>query len=217
MTVAGWLQPVDIAACDATFKPLEYLPIYEQFLDEFRDKPFTLLEIGIWKGESLLMWAKNFPKATIVGIDIRVPFREWPKNVFAYECDQTDFALLSTIAQTHAPSGFDVIIDDASHIGQKTGDSLKHLFNNHLKSKGIYFIEDWGTGYWSHFLDGKNLEKPLSLCDDTTAGHGSGMVGLVKRLVDYVGQKDITADYRGDALPIFSMQVNLGLVSLKKS
>jgi hypothetical protein len=217
MTDSGWLQPVDIAACDTTFKPLEYLPIYEKFLDELRDKPFTLLEIGIWKGESLLMWAKNFPKATIVGIDIHLPHRQWPNNVHAYQCDQTDSALLSTIAQTHAPSGFDVVIDDASHIGALTCASLKHLFNNHLKSNGIYFIEDWGTGYWSHFPDGQDVEKPLSLCGDSTAGHGSGMVGLIKRLVDYVGQNDIAADYRGDALPIAMMQVNFGLVALRKS
>jgi hypothetical protein len=217
MSDLGWLKPVDSLACDSTFKPFEYLPIYEKHFNDLRDKPFTLLEIGIWKGESLLMWAKHFPQATIVGIDLQVPQRDWPENVHTYQCNQTDLTYLSQIAKLHAPSGFDVIIDDASHVGALTCDSINHLFKNHLKYGGLYFIEDWGTGYWSRFSDGQDIDTPLSLCSDSNAGHGFGMVGLVKRLIDHVGRKDIPADYRGEALEIESMQIHLGLVALKKS
>lgn len=216
MTDSGWLQPVDAAACDSTFKPFRYLPIYEKHLNQLQDKPFTLLEIGVWKGESLLMWAKHFPKATIVGIDVEPPQRQWPKNVHMYRCNQIDSAFLSTIAESHAPSGFDVIIDDASHLGAYTCISLNHLFNNHLKNGGMYFIEDWGTGYWSHWSDGQDFQASLSLCNDSTAGHHHGMVGLVKRLIDHVGRNDIKDQHVADALEIESMEIHWGLVTLKK-
>jgi hypothetical protein len=50
------------------------------------------------------------------------------------------------IADNVAPEGFDIIIDDASHIGELTKTAFWHLFDNHLKPNGLYAIEDWGTG-----------------------------------------------------------------------
>src|SRR4030081_218212 len=48
-----------------------YFGIYEQFLAPYRGQPFTLLEIGWWRGGSLRMWRKYFgPSARIVGMDI---------------------------------------------------------------------------------------------------------------------------------------------------
>lgn len=55
--------------------------------------------------------------------------------------------MLTSIAQEIAPEGFDIIIDDCSHIGELTKVSFWHLFTHHLKPGGIYAIEDWGTGY----------------------------------------------------------------------
>src|SRR4030081_1710029 len=48
-----------------------YLPQYERILNEYRDKPVRLLEIGIQNGGSLELWAKYFPNAQkLVGCDI---------------------------------------------------------------------------------------------------------------------------------------------------
>src|SRR5438309_8699047 len=51
-----------------------------------------------------------------------------------------------------APEGFDVIIDDCSHIGELTRISFWHLFEHHLKPGGLYVIEDWSTGYWDSWF-----------------------------------------------------------------
>jgi len=59
------------------------------------------------------------------------------------------------VARKTAPEGFDIIIDDASHFGDLTKIAFWHLFDNHLKPSGLYVIEDWGTGYWSDWTDGK--------------------------------------------------------------
>jgi hypothetical protein len=64
---------------------------------------------------------------------------------------------LSQVANNVAPEGFDIIIDDASHLGELTKTAFWHLFDNHLKPHGLYVIEDWGTGYWSDWPDGKRL------------------------------------------------------------
>lgn len=54
-----------------------------------------------------------------------------------------------------APGGFDIIIDDSSHIGEFTKTAFWHLVDSHLKPGGIYAIEDWFTGYWDDWSDGK--------------------------------------------------------------
>jgi len=244
---SGWLKPVHVSELDPGHKPLPYLSIYENYLETLRNKSFTLLELGVWKGASLLMWAQNFPQATIIGLDVKLPQREsWPENVHVYQGDQTDTSSLRLVAHEHAPLGFDVIIDDASHVGHLSCASLNYLFRNHLANPGLYFIEDWGTGYWSHWPDGSAPETPLSLCGGqpvsqspnrlqrvvrrsgltrrnrkvvspaNSAGHGDGMVGLVKRLVDHVAQGDVPANYRGDALEIDFMGVHPGLAVLRK-
>jgi hypothetical protein len=65
------------------------------------------------------------------------------------------------VARKTAPEGFDIIIDDASHFGDLTKIAFWHLFDNHLKPSRLYVIEDWGTGYWSDWTDGKNLPPPV--------------------------------------------------------
>jgi hypothetical protein len=57
-----------------------------------------------------------------------------------------------------APDGFDIIVDDASHIGEFTKQSFWYLFDNHLKPGGLYVIEDWCTGYFDGYPDGKQMK-----------------------------------------------------------
>jgi hypothetical protein len=132
-----------------------YLENYERFLGPMREQPVKLLELGIRDGGSLLMWRDFFPEGEIAGLDIMAAAIDDPSGrVHAYVGEQQDTALLDKIAAAHAPEGFDVIIDDCSHIGTLARTSFKHLFPNHLKSGGIYIVEDWGCGYWDDWPDG---------------------------------------------------------------
>jgi len=132
-----------------------YLENYKHYLDDYKDKPFVLFEIGIADGDSLLYWRDEFPKATIVGLDLnKVTVDDPSGRIKIYQGKQQDEALLAKIAAECAPDGFDVIIDDGSHIGHYTRLSFWYLFKNALKKNGLYFIEDWGTGYWSNYPDG---------------------------------------------------------------
>ena len=75
-----------------------------------------------------------------------------------YQGEQQDTYFLDKVAAEVAPEGFDLIIDDGSHIGQYTRLAFWHLYTKHLKPGALYFIEDWGTGYWSTYPDGKHYE-----------------------------------------------------------
>ena len=133
----------------------QYLKNYEEFFEPLKDKEVRLLELGIYKGGSLLLWRDYFSKGMIVGLDVEpVDLRDPTGRIKTYQGMQQDTELLDRLARETAPEGFDVIIDDCSHIGELTRISFWHLFDHHLKSGGLYVIEDWGTGYWQSFFDG---------------------------------------------------------------
>ncbi len=136
-----------------------YLETYAPVLAPWVGQKIALLELGILKGGSLQLWNDYFPSSRIVGIDLNIPPEFKPaENIRMYKGSQADTKLLSDVAKENAPDGFDIIIDDASHIGDLTKISFWHLFDNCLKPGGLYVIEDWGTGYWNDWPDGKSLD-----------------------------------------------------------
>ena len=114
----GWLRIPEARAADVTVKPAPYLPLYEELLEPLRDSAFNLLELGVWKGDSLRMWRDGLPHATIIGVDLRPPDLSLGPRVHVVRGDQGDSAVIDAIRRKHAPDGFDVVIDDASHIGE---------------------------------------------------------------------------------------------------
>lgn len=122
--------------------------VYAELLAEFRDRPVSLLEIGIAQGGSLFFWAEFFtnPATRILGLDLQPPDCVYPANVQAIACDQNDAARLRQLATAHGP--FDLIIDDASHFTKETRICFHTLFPAFLKVGGWYIIEDWAVGYW---------------------------------------------------------------------
>jgi hypothetical protein len=128
----------------------------ENIIDPFKDHPIIVLEIGIANGDSMRLFRDTLPFAKIVGLDLApLPTIDDPTGRIAmYRGEQQDTALLDRIRSEQAPDGFDVIIDDGSHVGQYTRIAFWHLFTQHLKPGGLYFIEDWGVSYWKNSLDG---------------------------------------------------------------
>ena len=187
-----------------------YLQRYDQIFGPWVDKKITLLELGVRRGGSLLLWRDYFPQGTIVGVDIRpVPGFVPPDRVHLFQGSQADRQFLSSVAERLAPAGFDIVIDDASHVGELTKIGFWHLFDHHLKPGGLYVIEDWGTGYWADWPDGRSLDLDDYTRPDSGGsiwsraarrlgwrapmpGHNYGMVGLVKQLVDEQAANDVT-------------------------
>jgi hypothetical protein len=177
-----------------------YLEWYDPILQPLVGQKVTVLELGVLNGGSLRLWRDYFPGGTVVGIDRQLPSDvAGEARIHMFQGSQDDIGFLSDVARRTAPSGFDLIIDDASHIGTLTKVAFWHLFNNHLKSSGLYAIEDWGTGYWDDWPDGRSY-RPEALRAGPAAAdprahwpsHTFGMVGFVKELVDEQGTADLT-------------------------
>src|SRR5262249_53251240 len=176
-----------------------YLKQYDSILQPLIDREVKLLELGVHKGGSLLLWRDYFPKGTIVGIDRQLADDlAGEERIQTFQGSQEDARFLTEVATKTAPEGFDVVIDDASHLAQPTRACFWHLFDNHLKPSGLYAIEDWGTGYWDDWPDGKtyrarsrlfsaglSMLARIKLIDRIGIhSHSYGMVGFVKQLVD---------------------------------
>jgi SAM-dependent methyltransferase len=132
-----------------------YLRNYEEYFRPLLDRDVRLLELGVLKGGSLLLWRDYFERGVIAGLDLNPAQIEDPTGrIRLYQGGQQETELLDRIARECAPEGFDVIIDDCSHVGELARVSFWHLFENHLKPGGLYVIEDWGTGYWDFWPDG---------------------------------------------------------------
>lgn len=208
-------------------KVMGYYEIYARFLESVKGKRMHILELGIHRGGSLLFWRDYLPLSTIVGVDIAISdetIRQFSSEdrIRCFEGNQTDLRFLSRVANETAEDGYDVIVDDASHLGYETKMAFWHLFDRHLKSGGLYFIEDWGTGYWDDYPDGKIMDlEAYRRTPSSLTSHTHGMVGFIKQLIDEQGAADATRKrFRGTPerkSKFRSMSIFPGVVVVEKA
>jgi hypothetical protein len=190
MTTTSLRSLQEIVVNTGAFKPPTYIPVYERLLEPMRREPLALLELGVKDGGSIKAWEAYFPLARIAGIDLSVPALSVSDRVRLFAGDQADFIVLDRAAAEVAPNGFDIVIDDCAHVGRLAKASFWHLFEHHLKPGGLYCIEDWGTGYWPDWPDGRSpVVGPDS--ERRLPSHDAGMVGFIKQLVDEISAADI--------------------------
>ena len=126
---------------------LHFTTVYNQYMEKVRNDDINFLEIGIGSGPSLRMWHEYFTKAKIHAIDIVNSSQHNNNRVTTYIADQTKREALQNVV--NVAGDFDIIIDDGGHMMGQQQISLGHLFK-HLKSGGLYFIEDLHTSFWPH-------------------------------------------------------------------
>ena len=116
-----------------------YLDHYEKRFQHLRNEPITLLEIGVWKGQSLRMWRDYFPNGTIFGIDVVPKYILTEERIKCFLGDQSDAAFLAQTVKTTGP--LDFIVDDGGHKATQHVASFNGLWQ-HVKPGGWYCIED---------------------------------------------------------------------------
>jgi len=191
-------------------KPHYYLSVYERYFAEWADKAINLLELGVHRGGSLEMWAEYFPKGNIVGLDLKdiievdlsgnpvivdgkTVIKQFSSDrIVSRKGSQVDRSFLNDLSAECAPGGWDIIMDDCSHVGELSLASFLALFPL-LKIGGLYIVEDWGVGYSTKFSDGARFSESEHF---TSSGgrfpsHESGLAGFVKQFIDEVGIDDI--------------------------
>lgn len=184
-------------------KHFHYLSNYDRLLRRRRKERLRILEMGVHSGGSLRMWRDVFPRATIIGLDLNGnPFQRPEERIEVYRGDQANSRLLGEIAAKHAPEGFDLVIDDAAHVGRIARKSFWALFPRHVRAGGVYAIEDWGTAYWEDWPDGRTPDRigqpsPTGLDSDIFTVHHAGMAGFLKELIDEIAVPDATHETYG--------------------
>jgi len=152
---------IDPTGFNSEMKDGYRLQVYEELFEHLTSREVSILELGVYKGKSLLLYRDYFEKGTIVGLDLNpVQIDDPSGRIRVYQGYQQDVALLDSIAREQAPGGFDLISDDCSHIAELTRISFWHLFVNHLKPGGIYAIEDINTGFSDVSVDGGPYAPP---------------------------------------------------------
>jgi len=125
-----------------------YFPVYEALFEPFREKPISLLEIGVQNGGSLEIWAKYLPYATrFVGCDIdprcgELDFKDPRISVVTGDANlRGTFDRIAAIARR-----YEIVIDDGSHIAPDVVASFARYFPL-LVPGGFYVIEDLHCAY----------------------------------------------------------------------
>lgn len=142
---------------------------YEQALEPIRQRARAVLEIGVYKGESLRMWRDYFPNARIHGMDNdpRRIVRE--DRIDTFIGDQGDQQGQESLAMSFSV-GWDLIIDDGSHLLVDQERSCK-VWLPRLVYGGLYIIEDavyitpseseWKPGIAKHWHEHEQWLKEL--------------------------------------------------------
>ena len=134
-------------ACDKGYKH-GYNEVYEPHFEPLKDKDIKILEIGVYKGASLLAWRDYFSKAQLYGIDlfVRESRREIMKalddpRIHLMKGDSTSAVIAPLMYENFGAIKFDIIIDDGLHTPRAQMQTFHNLLP-FLKEDGQYFIED---------------------------------------------------------------------------
>lgn len=125
-----------------------YFCIYEKLFQPIKNEKLNIMELGLHKGHSLILWLEYFKNSNVYGVDWRLfnqrndeTFKQYLKYendrlfLYTFNIDEVEqFNVFKDIK-------FDIIIEDADHtLSQqtKTFDQLK----SRLTQGGIYIVED---------------------------------------------------------------------------
>ena len=123
-----------------------FLNIYDKFFNSYQDKKLNFLEIGLYDGNSMVLWDDFFQnkETNIYGVDIgirpklqeKINNKEFTErvNIHNFDINAIDDSPLKDIK-------FDIIIEDGSHTYADQLNFIKK-FKQILNPGGMFFIED---------------------------------------------------------------------------
>jgi hypothetical protein len=160
-----------------------YTPHYERHFQPLRERPLTVLELGIGGfgdpatgGGSLRMWKRFFRRAMVYGVDIFDKSGVSEQRVHTIQGDFADRGFLASLADRIGP--FDIVIDDGSHYCPDVITAFTALYP-HVAPGGLYVVEDLQTSYWPGY--GGSSERRS---DPATS------MGFLKQLVDALNHEE---------------------------
>ena len=155
-----------------------YTPYYDRHIGPLRNKKnLKILEIGISRGASLLLWRVAFPKAQIFGVDKDNDAGQLIKGKDRINImigNESDEGFMKMVAQN---GPYDIVIDDGSHRCEHQQMVFRALWPI---TKSVYVIEDLrGGSYLNKWKRPKGVPKTID---------------MIKKLIDATHRK---AEIRG--------------------
>lgn len=166
-----WYHPISQRR---TYREIGYHNYHKHYAPRFnpiRHKVKKVLEIGVFRGHSMLMWQDYFPNAEIHGVDIDYSPHNFGLNakdickdqprIKLYEMDACNPLFFKHI-ERNIGNDFDIIIDDGSHHPYHQLWALANYIEL-VKDGGYFAVEDvfmsnlFSVGFLSHY------DKPYKL------------------------------------------------------
>lgn len=176
----------------------------EAFIREAPERVENVIDLGIFKGGSILFLHEMFRPRRLVGLDWDAKDRGPLEKRIAqrglgdavrlyYGINQDDHGALDLIMKENFPDGeIDLVIDDCSHLYGPTKASLNFLLPR-LRPLGLYVIEDWGWAHWP----GEEWQGPDAQYRDEPTALSNLVLELVMTAasrIDIIGKLTITRD-----------------------
>jgi hypothetical protein len=149
-----------------------YIGLYEDLLSHKKATAKHVLEVGIYGGGSIQLWADYFCNATIYGLDIMNYDKVWngiknKKNIVLYTSTDAynEEIFINNFLSKNIK--FDFLLDDGPH----TLDSMKlfiKLYSQIMTDDGILIIEDVQSWDWIDILTSQvpeDLKKYVKVYD----------------------------------------------------
>lgn len=175
LAAMGKRHGTDKGIAHHTFMGESYLDVYEKYFAPIRDKEINFLEIGVRRGNSVRLWKEFFPRARIFGLDNNPDcIKQAEDRIDVTIGSQGDPEVLKQLVDKSG--GFDVVMDDGSHINKLTLASAKILLPS-VRPGGLYIMEDLKTSY-------VDLNEALGHWEGELARNKSTGVDLTNRRED---------------------------------
>jgi len=150
----GVQRRTDKADVNHSFRGMSYLDVYESYFAPIRQQVKCVLELGVFRGYSLMTWRDYFPNAQVWGIDIDpIANANYGDRVHVITGSQVDPA---AIAQVAAGQEFDIVVDDGSHLVDHLIGSFELIWPR-VKPGGFYVMEDLGCTYLGNMAQWKDV------------------------------------------------------------
>lgn len=118
-----------------------YLTVYDEVFNRLKNNNNKILEIGVYKGDSLNLWAEYFTNSEIYGVDCHINQIDVSLHDNINIIEIQDAYSIECIEMLNSIGKFNIIIDDGSH----KVEHQKYVIENYcslLTNNGILIIED---------------------------------------------------------------------------
>lgn len=129
---------------------------YDNLFQKYKNKRVKILELGVQKGQSLLVYKEYFKNyQLILGVDIDEKCKQFEDINSNIHIEIGNLSSDNFYEQIKKYGKFDIIIDDASHQCVDMIKSFEYLWEC-VEDDGIYIIEDtnvYNTPYYNQYIN----------------------------------------------------------------